>query len=155
MQIIIGKYVNTHGILGEIRIKSNFKFKDKVFKIGNKLIIANKVFIIKSYRVHKGYDMVKLVGIDNINQIINLKGSLVYFEKDNLNLKKDEYLDDDLRGFKVFMDKLEIGILDQITYLTDTKKLLVVNNRLIPFELVDKIDFKNKKIIVKQVGGLI
>ena len=58
-KIIIGKYVNTHGIKGEIRIKSNFKYKDKVFKIGNKIII-DKPYEIMSYRVHKGFDMVTL-----------------------------------------------------------------------------------------------
>ena len=30
--INIGKIVNTHGIKGELRILSDFKYKDKVFK---------------------------------------------------------------------------------------------------------------------------
>ena len=40
--IYLGKYVNTHGIKGEIRIKSNFKYKDKAFKAT--LDIAPKKF---------------------------------------------------------------------------------------------------------------
>ena len=35
-KIYIGKVVNTHGIKGEIRILSNFEYKDKVFKVNNK-----------------------------------------------------------------------------------------------------------------------
>ena len=40
-KIYIGKIVNTHGIKGEIRILSDFPFKNKVFKIDNKLMIKN------------------------------------------------------------------------------------------------------------------
>ena len=38
--ILIGKIVNTHGIKGELRIKSNFLMKDKVFKKGFALYIC-------------------------------------------------------------------------------------------------------------------
>ena len=59
-KIFIGKVVSTHGIKGEIRILSDFPYKDKVFIVNNKIIIDDKEYIIKSYRVHKGYDMVTL-----------------------------------------------------------------------------------------------
>ena len=57
-KVYIGKVVTTHGIKGEIRILSDFKYKDKAFCIGNELIINNDILHIKSYRIHKGYDMV-------------------------------------------------------------------------------------------------
>ena len=44
----IGKFVNTHGIKGEIRIKSDFSRKDLIFKKGNYIYINNKKFLIKS-----------------------------------------------------------------------------------------------------------
>ena len=34
-KVYIGKIVNTHGIKGELRILSDFPYKDKVFKINN------------------------------------------------------------------------------------------------------------------------
>ena len=42
--IKIGKYVNTHGIKGEIRILSNFSRKDLVF-------MPNKKIYIKQYEL--------------------------------------------------------------------------------------------------------
>ena len=39
--IIIGKIVNTHGIKGELRILSDFKYKDKIFKKGFPLYIGH------------------------------------------------------------------------------------------------------------------
>ena len=38
--INIGKLVNTHGIKGEVRIVSNFKYKDRVFIPGMKIYIG-------------------------------------------------------------------------------------------------------------------
>ena len=154
-KIVIGKYVSTHGIKGEIRIKSNFKYKDKVFIVNNNIFIGDTKFTIKSYRVHKGYDMVTLDGINNINEILNLKGSLVYINKDDLKLKSDEYLDSDLIGFDVYMDNELKGKVLDINYLIKDKKLLVIENKLVPFELVKKIDFNNKKIEIEKVDGLL
>lgn len=155
MNVLIGKYTMTHGINGEIRIKSNFKYKDKVFKKDNVLIINNKNFIIESYRVHKEYDMVKFIGIDNINDILDLKGYNVYIKRDDLNLSDLEYLDTDLINYDVYMGNIKKGVVSDIKYLNLNKKLLVVNNLYVPFELIEKIDFLEKKIIIKKIEGLL
>lgn len=154
-KILIGKYVKTHGIKGEIRIKSNINYKEKVFKIGNTLIIDNQEFIINTYRVHQEYDMITFKGINNINDIISLKGSLVYINKDLINLDKDEYLDTDLINLDVYMESNLVGKVKDIRYITKDKKLLTVNSSLVPFELIKKIDLKNKKIIIEEVSGLL
>ena len=152
--IYLGKYVNTHGIKGEIRIKSNFKYKDKAFKPGNIIKIANQEFTITSYRVHKEYDMLTLKDINNINQIIDLKGENVYIDKKYLNLNDDEYLDEDLLNLDLYMGNNYLGKVEKVEYLTKNKKLLIVGKHYIPFELVKEIDFLNKKIIIEEVSGL-
>ncbi len=151
-KIILGKYVNTHGIKGEIRIKSNFKYKDRVFKVGNKIIIDNIEYEIESFRVHKDYDMVTLKGINDINMIPFPKNTLVYIEKEKY-LDNSDYLDSDLIGFIVYNNELEKEVLD-IAYLNNNKKLLKTSNGYIPFELIKDIDFKNKKILIEEVSGL-
>lgn len=155
MNVLIGKYVSTHGIKGEIRIKSNFQYKERIFKLGNKLIINNQEYEVTSYRPHKGYDMVTFKGIDNINQIISLKGSLVYIDKSLLNLNSDEYLDSDLINMDIIINNKLMGRVSSIRYLTETKKLLVVDSKYVPFELIKKIDLKNKKIEIEEVSGLL
>ena len=37
----LGKLVNTHGLRGEVKIISDFKYKDIVFKEGNIIYIDN------------------------------------------------------------------------------------------------------------------
>lgn len=152
-KVFLGKYVNTHGIKGEIRIKSHFKYKEKVFKVGNEIII-DKPYSINSYRVHKGYDMVTLKGINSINDIIHLKNSNVYINRDKY-LDFNEYLDEDLINFSLLANDLEIGLVNDIRYLNNDKKLFVVNGKLIPFELIEKIDLINKKIYINYVEGLL
>ena len=151
-KIVLGKYVNTHGIKGEIRIKSDFPYKDKVFQIGNRIIIDNKDYIINSYRVHKGYDMVTLNLIDDINKIPFRKNILVYIEREDY-LKENDYLDSDLIGFIVYNSKLNCEVTD-ILYLNSKKKILDCQGKLIPFELITNIDFNNKKIKIMEVDGL-
>lgn len=151
-KVVLGKYVNTHGLKGEIRIKSNFPYKSKVFKINNEIIINNTPYTIKSYRVHKGYDMVTLDGINSINEIPFPKNIKVFIDRDKY-LSKNDYLDSDLIGFIVYNSKIEKEVLD-IVYLNDVKRLIKTNSGYIPFELVKEVDLNNKKIRVEEVDGL-
>lgn len=151
-KVVLGKYVNTHGIKGEIRIKSNFPYKDKAFKINNEIIINDVNYIIKSYRVHKDYDMITLDGISSINAIPFPKNTKVYIDRDKI-LNENDYLDSDLIGFIVYNSVFEKEVLD-ILYINDTKKLIKVSDGYIPFELVKNVDLENKKILVEDVDGL-
>ena len=151
-KVLLGKYVNTHGLKGEIRIKSNFLYKDKVFKVGTEIIINDTSYIIKSYRVHKNYDMITLDGINSIDEIPFSKNTKVYVDRDKYLSKKD-YLDSDLIGFIVYNSKIMKEVMD-IIYLNNTKKLIKTIDGYIPFELVKDIDLNNKKILIEEVDGL-
>lgn len=158
-KIFIGKVVSTHGIKGEIRILSDFPYKDKVFIINNKIIIDDKEYIIKSYRVHKGYDMVTLDGFNNINDVLFLLKSNVYISEELLNLDDDEILDDELITFKVLTKDGKEGIIKEIFKASSTNKILRVmfdKEVLIPMNspMVKKIDKGNKEVIVELIEGM-
>lgn len=156
--IYIGKIVNTHALKGEVRIISNFEFKDKVFKVKNFLFVGeNKEKLeIESYRKHKNFDMIKFIGIDYINDVLKYKGKNVYFIKEDLNLSKDEYLDSDIVGLEAIYNGKSIGVIESVEY-SGTNKLLVFNKKLVPFHdnFIEKIDIENKKIILKNLEGLV
>ncbi len=156
--IYIGKIVNTHALKGEVRIISNFEFKDKVFKLQNVLFIGEnkEELVIESYRKHKNFDMVKFVGIDYINDVLKYKGKYVYFIKENLNLKDGEYLDSDIIGLEIVYNDKSLGTIESVEY-SGKNKLLVFNKKLIPFHdnFIKLIDIQNKKIILKNLEGLI
>lgn len=156
-KVYVGKIVSTHGIKGEIRILNQFNFKDKVFKIGNKLIIDDKEYEIKSHRVHKGFDMVTLDDYHDINEVLFLMKKNVYFDKDELGLEDDEVLDEDLLEYKVISNDGRIGSIMEVFYASPTNKVIRVKfdkEFLVPSSFFTKVDKKNKTIYVELVNGL-
>ena len=154
--IYIGKVVNTHGIKGEIRIISDFKFKENVFKVGNKLLINNDEVIISNYRKHKCYDMITLVGINDINDVLKYKNESVYINRKDLVY--DGYLDQDIIGLSVYDKEKYMGKVIDI-YKTKANDILVIENKkrhMVPYidEFVKNIDIENKRIEIEYIEGL-
>lgn len=149
--IRIGKYVNTHGIKGEIRILSDFSRKDLVFKKGFKIYIKDNEFIINSYRKHKDYDMVTLDGINNINYIIDLKGNYVYIKREDIS----SFIDEDLYEYSVIIKDKEYKIINIIE--NKAHKILVLdNNVMVPYvkEFIEKKDDIEKNLYMKLPDNL-
>jgi len=155
----VGKLVNTHGIKGEVRILSSFRHKDKVFKIGNLIYIGSdkKCFEIESYRKHKNFDMVVFKGYHDINLVEYLKGSFVYFNKEDLKLDENTYLAIDLIGFDVIIEDKKVGKVSTVIESNASEILVLDNNIMIPFVdfYILKVDIENNCIIVNNVKGLI
>lgn len=154
--IYVGKVVNTHGIKGEIRIVSDFKFKDDVFKINNKIYINNDLYTIKSYRKHKIFDMITLDSINTIDDALCLKGSSVYINKDEY--KFNGYLDSEIIGLDVYDNDIYKGKVVDI-YKTASNDLFVIEGikkHMVPYidTFVKEIDIKNKKIYINYIKGL-
>ena len=150
----IGKIVNTHALKGEVRIISNFEYKQRVFKKGFNLYIGqnkNKE-VIETYRVHKQFDMVKFIGIDYINDVLKYKGCNVYINMDDLELNEDEILEGELINMKVYSKDKELGIITE--YRNDNgNKMIRVNDKFIPYnnDFIEKIDKKNSIIYMHDI----
>ena len=159
-KVYIGKIVNTHGIKGEIRILSDFLYKDKAFKVGTNIIIDEVTYKINSYRKHKQFDMITLDGFNDINQVLFLMKKKVYKKRDELKLNSSEILDEDLIKYKVLDKNGNNGIIEEIFYASPTNKILRVKFQkgvLIPYNspMIKKIDTNNKTIEVELIEGMI
>ena len=84
--VYVGKLVNTHGLKGEVKLLSNFDYKDYYFKKGIHLYIGdNKEKVtISSYRHHKIFDMFLFDEYNYINDVLKFKGSKVYIDRDEV-----------------------------------------------------------------------
>ena len=158
-KVYVGRIVATHGIKGELRILSDFEFKEKVFFVGNKLIIDDNEYEIKSYRVHKNYDMVTLNDYKDINEVLFLLKKNVYVLKSSLEFADDEILDEDLIKYIVLTNDGKKGIIKDIFYASETNKILRVlfdKEVLIPFNspMIEKIDKKNNEVIIRLIDGM-
>ncbi|MCI7558556.1 MAG: ribosome maturation factor RimM [Clostridium sp.] len=153
--IFIGRIVNTHALKGEVRIVSDFEFKDRIFKENTLLYIGENKDkeIIETYRKHKQFDMVKFKGIDYINDVLKYKGSKVYIDESILSLKDDEILISELINMDVYNDNKYVGKITE--YRSDNgNNMLRVNNKLIPYnkDFITKIDKENKSIYFHDIG---
>lgn len=152
--IYIGVVTTTHGIKGELKIKSNFQYKEKIIKKGNTLIIDNEKYLIKTHRIHKNIDMVTLNNFTNINEVLYLLKKKVYFNEDDLILKDNEILDKDLINFTVKSTDNQIGKIIEIFNASKDNKIMRImfeKEVLIPFNspMLKNINKEKKEVIVE------
>ena len=155
--ICIGKIVNTHGIKGELRILSDFKHKNAIFKNGMSFYVGKNKdkYIVNSYRHHKVFEMVTFDGFTNINEVEFLKGRMVYVNVDDIKLE-NEFFSYKLIGFNVIIDDKSVGTISEIIN-TPANEVLKAGKILIPYvpSFIEKIDEENRKIYIKNIRGLV
>ena len=149
--LYIGDLVNTHGIKGEVRIISIFKYKDLIFKPDNYLYINDEKLKIKTYRKHKNFDMVTFEGYNDINEVLKFKGSKVYINKEEYTFPG--LLNEELYGKKVYNNGKYIGTLKEIINNGGGELLVVEGDKeyLIPYvdEFVKEINEDIKLSLIK------
>ena len=157
MYIYVGKIVNTHGIKGEVRILSDINDKKMVFLPGNHIYIGKekKRKTIQTYRVHKQFDMVTFIGIENINEVLLYKGEDIYIKKEEVQI--NGYFDEELIGLEVYTEK-PIGKV--IAIRKGYQDLLVIEGKqqyLVPKidPFIKKVDIPHQKLYINSIEGLI
>ena len=160
--IYVGKIVNTHGIKGEIRIVTDFKYKERALSIGKKVYIGKDktLEVVTGYRVHKNFSMITIKGIDNINDVLKYKGKSIFTTRDELNLGLNEYIDSDLVGMAVMVNGEQVGVVSN--YLKDKYQDKIIVNKgeneyLVPFvcDIIELVDVERHFISIKDIKGLL
>ncbi len=166
MQKKIGKIVNTQGIKGEIRVLSNSDFKHIRFVKGNKLTVQmkndSKIIEIENHYSHKNFDILKLKGYDNINDVLKFKGCLLLGEKLTEDvLDEGEYFIEQIIGLRAIDENdQEIGTIKDVKTNTYQKMLIIETskkNHMVPYvpEFVKEIDISARTLKIKLIPGLI
>lgn len=161
----IGTIVNTHGIRGEVRVRpstfdiNRFKLIDEVDVRNGKNNIRVK---IESVWYHKQFVILKLHGIDSIDDAQKIKGGVMIIPKESaLPLDEDEYYLSDLYDIDVLSDDGEdLGkICDIITTGANDVYVVKKDNEkelLIPAikQCILNVDINEKKMTVHLLDGL-
>jgi len=159
--VLIGRLVNTHGLKGEVRILSSFKYKDRVFKKGMKIYIGKDKVCeeITGYRYHKIFDMITMKGYNDIDQVLKYKGEYVFVNKEDIILNENEYLDEDIIGLNVYVDDRLLGRVNRIDKHSVNEILVIKNdekNYLVPynFDIILSVDLEKREMKVRNIVGL-
>ena len=162
----IGQIVNTFGIKGMVKVQP---FTDDIEQFENlkTIYIKNKSeqkeYEIEEVKYHKNMILLKLKGINNIEEANILRQSYLLKDREKEEpLKEGTYYIVDLLGLEVYDDNGNLlGTLEDI-FNTGSNDIYVVKNELgkqilLPAisEVIKEIDIKNKKIIVHLIKGLI
>jgi 16S rRNA processing protein RimM len=161
LQLVVGRIGRAHGVLGEATIEVRTDDPDLRFTVGNKLTLDNgKQLSIKSSRWHNQVLLLAFDGINDRNQIEELRDQLISAEVDTNNMAEGEYHFQQLIGSEVFLKSGGlVGVVDEIVKLPG-QDLLSVNKDgkevLIPMvkQIIVSIDIKTKKIVVDPPEGL-
>lgn len=161
--ILIGKIVNTHGIKGEVKVYPYTDDIDNLSKIkevyfDEKLNDKHKV---KSCKIQKNMLIIKLEGINIVEEAAKLKDTNLYIIKEDISDIEDTYYVEDLIGMDVIDEKEQV--IGTITYVFNTGANDVYeikssdNNEIyIPAikDVVKKVDIQNKKMYIEMMEGL-
>lgn len=161
----IGQIVNTRGLKGEVKVNSFSEVSNRFETIDTVLLKIKseyKEYEIENVSYSKNQVILKLKGIDNIDDAEKLRNTYIYIYRSQLGeLPEGTYYIADLIGLDVVLESGEkIGIVDDI-FSTGSNDVYVVRDelgkqRLLPAidEVLKEIDIENGKIVVNLIEGL-
>lgn len=158
-----GKIVGTHGIKGELRVEpwcdsAEFLARLKTLywdKGSQKLDVV-------STRVHKTLLLVRLKGIDSIEQADTLRGKILYLDRTDVKLEEGRYFMQDLLGMDVYNadNFIYYGKLTEImhTGANDVYQVTSESKRdyLVPAipDVITNINLAESKMLIRPLRGI-
>ena len=158
----IGKIVSVFGIRGEVKVQPwcdspEFlcEFDTLYYKSGT------PVNIMKS-RVAKNIVVMKIEGIDTVEQAQAIRNRVLYMDRNDVELEEGSYFIQDLIGLTVYdeasekiygklIDVTETGANDVYHVKGDDGQMYYIP--AIP-QVIKNVDIENEKMIIKPLDGL-
>ena len=153
-----GRIVNTHGVAGEVKIEV-WLDSPQFLKSFKRCFIDRREVKLLSARVHKGFLIVKLEGVEDVNAAMALKGRTVFIDRADARLPKGAFFLQDIIGASVVDESgNEIGKLVDVME-TPASNVYVVKGEqehLIPAvpEFILSTDADNGIITVHLIEGM-
>ena len=157
-----GKIVNIHGLRGEVKIMpwsddAEFICEFDVLYCGG----DKKAYEVEFSRVHKNTVLAKFKGIDSPEAANKLRNSIVYINRDDIELEEGTYFIADLIGLEVkdadngkiygvVKDVFQTGANDVYEVSNDGKSCYIP---AIP-DVIIETDLEKKLLLIRPLEGL-
>ncbi|CAN2207842.1 RimM RimM protein, required for 16S rRNA processing [Candidatus Nanopelagicaceae bacterium] len=166
MRLNVGRIGKAHGILGEATIEVRTDEAEDRFALGAHLETdSHGVLTVASARVHNGILLLGFEGIENRNQVEELRNELLYADVDidAPGFDEDDYHVLQLIGCIAYLeDGSEFGPVTEVLNLPGQDVLVIKaasGEVMIPFvlQLVPEVDVRNKRmtVIPPEISGSI
>lgn len=160
----IGQITNTHGLKGELKVRTFTQSKKRFEELKSILVDFNgelKKYDIEKVRYQNEIVLLKLKGVDDIDEALKLKSNYIKIPRaDAKETDEDEFFIADLIGCEVYENDL-IGIVSDI-FTAGASDVYVVKRKgekdlLLPAieSVIKKIDIAKKRIDVEIPRGLL
>lgn len=154
-----GKIVNTHSVYGELKVQPWSDTEDFLCDF-DVVYIDKKPYEVERARVHKSCVLLKLCGIDNINEAQKYRNKCVCVDRDEVELDDGAYFIADLEGLTVIDDRTgeELGKLHEVITLP-SNDVYVIRGKyeyMIPAveEFIKSVDLDTKTMHVLTIPGM-
>lgn len=160
----VGKIVNVHGIMGEVKILPWTDFPEDFYELSSLFVKEKdglKEYEIKSARVHKGCVLVKLSGVNDRNAAERMKDTTVLAKREEIPIDEGRFFIADLIGITVKTEEKVIGTLTDV-FQTGANDVFSVRSEMgkmyyipsIP-SVVKEINPKEGYILITPMEGLL
>ena len=161
----IGQIVSTHGIKGEVRLNPWCDSPEfvKKFKILYRDEKGNNSFKIVSCRPHGNVAVLKIEGVDTVEEAQKLRNTILYMKRTDINLPEGKWFVSELIGCSVLdyddnnicygkIKDIESYTANDVWYIetTDGKEVLIPAIK----DVVIKCDVANDVAYIRPLRGL-
>lgn len=163
-KIRVGQIVNVHGLRGEVKVYPLTDYPERFDEIAYVFLAKEEQERkIQSAKYNKNMAILKLEGIDSVEQAERLREQYLFIDRENLReLEEDEYLIADLIGMEVVdMQEKHIGVLKEVLPYSANDVYVVASDEgkeyMIPGlkQFVPRIDMSQGKIFIDPIEGMI
>lgn len=153
-----GKIVNTHSVYGELKVQPWSDTVDFLCDF-DVVYIDERPFDVERARVHKNCVLLKLSGIENVNEAEKYRNKTVSVNKDEVELSEGSFFIEDLIGLRVEdKDGSHLGKLCDVFSLPSNDVYVVRGEYeyMIPAvsEFIGEIDMDNGVMHVSTIPGM-
>lgn len=161
--ILIGKIVNIHGIKGEVKVYPYTDDMENLTKLKSVYFdkAMTKKYKVKLCRIQKNMLIVKLEGINSVEEAEKLRDTDIYIPKEEIE-EEDTFYIEDLIGMDVLEEnENKIGVITYVfnTGANDVYEVETLDKQRIYLpaikQVIKSVDVKNKKMYVEIMEGLI
>ena len=159
-----GKIVTTHGVRGEVKLYPWCDGPEMFYDIETVYLDAKGTKPVKllGVRFSKDMPLLKLEGIESIDDAAKLRDKIVYIHRDDIPMEEGEYLIQDLLGIQV-VDADDGHVYGELTQVSPTGANDVYHirfadgkERLIPAipQVVIEVDIEGGVMKIRPLEGL-
>lgn len=158
-----GQIVNTHGVTGEVKVQSWCDAPDVLTEFDTLYNEKKQPFHIKKSYVHKGCVIMRLEGVDTCEAAEALRGTVLYLDREDVDLPEDLVFVQDILGLPVYDRRTEgtIGTLKEVLPNPAHDMYVIARegkkDALVPAcaPFLVEVDLDGGRIVVQTIEGLV